>query len=91
MCLIFSDMAVYQLLYMNKTPAYAAIDESVEIAKKHIGTYSSRFVNAVLAKNKYCAKNSGFFGQFNKKHLHQTGGKTLSDVFLSQNGLQITG
>lgn len=43
-------LAVYQLLYMNKTPAYAAIDESVEIAKRHIGTYSSRFVNAVLRK-----------------------------------------
>ncbi len=42
--------AVYQLLYMDKTPAYAVINESVEIAKRHIGTYSSRFVNAVLRK-----------------------------------------
>jgi 16S rRNA (cytosine(967)-C(5))-methyltransferase len=42
--------AVYQMLYMDKTPAYAIIDESVEIAKKHIGLYSSRFVNAVLRK-----------------------------------------
>lgn len=42
--------ALYQLLYMDKTPAYAAINESVEIAKRHIGIYSSRFVNAVLRK-----------------------------------------
>jgi 16S rRNA (cytosine967-C5)-methyltransferase len=42
--------AVYQMLYMDKTPAYAAINESVELAKRHIGTYSSRFVNAVLRK-----------------------------------------
>ncbi len=42
--------AVYQMLYMDKTPGYAAVYESVEIAKKHIGTYSSRFVNAVLRK-----------------------------------------
>ena len=42
--------AVYQMLYMDKTPAYAAVNESVEIAKKHIGIYSSRFVNAVLRK-----------------------------------------
>lgn len=43
-------MAAYQMLYMDKTPAYAAVDESVKIAKKHIGIYSSRFVNAVLRK-----------------------------------------
>jgi 16S rRNA (cytosine967-C5)-methyltransferase len=42
--------AVYQILYMDKTPGYAAVYESVEIAKKLIGTYSSRFVNAVLRK-----------------------------------------
>jgi 16S rRNA (cytosine(967)-C(5))-methyltransferase len=42
--------AVYQMIYMDKTPGYAAVYENVEIAKKHIGTYSSRFVNAVLRK-----------------------------------------
>jgi 16S rRNA (cytosine967-C5)-methyltransferase len=43
-------LAIYQLLYMDKTPAYAAINESVEIAKRQIGAYSSKFVNAVLRK-----------------------------------------
>jgi 16S rRNA (cytosine967-C5)-methyltransferase len=42
--------AVYQILYMDKTPGYAAVNENVEIAKNLIGTYSSRFVNAVLRK-----------------------------------------
>jgi 16S rRNA (cytosine967-C5)-methyltransferase len=42
--------AVYQILYMDKIPGYAAVYESVEIAKKLIGTYTSRFVNAVLRK-----------------------------------------
>ncbi len=52
--------AAYQLLYMDKTPAYAAINESVQIAKKHIGTYSSRFVNAIMRKINAAIGNRDF-------------------------------
>ena len=42
------DMSVYQLLYMDKMPAYAVIDEAVRITKKNIHPRFSALVNAVL-------------------------------------------
>lgn len=44
------DMSVYQLLYMDKLPAYAIINEAVEIAKKHGGKKQGALVNAILHK-----------------------------------------
>ncbi|MCX7748113.1 MAG: 16S rRNA (cytosine(967)-C(5))-methyltransferase RsmB [Clostridia bacterium] len=41
-------MGVYQLLYMEKVPESAAVNESVNLAKRYGHTASSRFVNAVL-------------------------------------------
>lgn len=38
------NMSVYQLLFLDHTPAYAVIHEAVELAGKHEG----KFVNAVL-------------------------------------------
>ena len=40
------DMSVYQLLYMDKTPNYAIINEAVDLAKKQ----DKGFVNAILHK-----------------------------------------
>jgi len=42
-------LGAYQLLYLDKVPVYAAIDESVEMAKK-AGAKSAGFVNAVLRR-----------------------------------------
>ncbi len=39
-----------QLLFMDRQPAFAVLDESVEIAKQHIGGKSPGMVNAVLRK-----------------------------------------
>ncbi|MEG0361564.1 MAG: 16S rRNA (cytosine(967)-C(5))-methyltransferase RsmB [Longicatena sp.] len=47
---ILLDMSVYQLLYMDKVPAYAIINESVDIAKKRIHQDYGRLVNALLHK-----------------------------------------
>lgn len=47
---VLLDSAVYQLLFLDRIPAYAVINETVEIAKKiKAGSYAS-LVNAVLRK-----------------------------------------
>lgn len=43
------DMSVYQMIYMDKVPSYAIINDAVDIAKKINGRYAS-LVNAVLHK-----------------------------------------
>lgn len=46
--LIILEMGLFQLMYTDKVPDYAAINESVNLAKKYVGKYASKFVNAVL-------------------------------------------
>jgi len=41
-------LGFYQLRYMDKIPDFAAVNESVELAKELIGTKPAGFVNAVL-------------------------------------------
>ena len=43
-------LGVYDLLFMDGTPDYAAINESVEIAKKKISSKSGDLANAILRK-----------------------------------------
>lgn len=43
-------MGVYQLLYCDRIPRYAAVHEAVELAKRHGPRGSEKFVNAVLRK-----------------------------------------
>ena len=43
-------VATYQIMYMDKTPAFAAINEAVELAKKYGADASAGFINGVLAK-----------------------------------------
>jgi 16S rRNA (cytosine967-C5)-methyltransferase len=43
-------LGAFQLLYMDRIPAHAAIDESVELAKHAGQRFASRMVNAVLRK-----------------------------------------
>ncbi len=46
--------ALFQILYLDRVPVFAAINTAVEIAKKETGKKISGFVNAVLRN---CAKN----------------------------------
>jgi 16S rRNA (cytosine967-C5)-methyltransferase len=41
-------LSVYQLLFLDKIPDYAAVNEAVELAKIHGGAKTAGFVNAVL-------------------------------------------
>ncbi|WP_446745822.1 16S rRNA (cytosine(967)-C(5))-methyltransferase RsmB [Silvibacterium acidisoli] len=43
-------LGAYQLLHLDRIPAYAAIGESVELAKQAGEVHASRMVNAVLRK-----------------------------------------
>lgn len=47
---VLLDMSVYQLLFMEKAPAYAIINEMVNITKKRIHAKYGNLVNAVLHK-----------------------------------------
>ncbi|HEV8336500.1 MAG TPA: 16S rRNA (cytosine(967)-C(5))-methyltransferase RsmB [Candidatus Polarisedimenticolia bacterium] len=43
-------VALYQILHLDRVPASAAVNESVEIARRRLGERSAGFVNAVLRK-----------------------------------------
>ena len=43
-------LGAFQLLYLDRVPAHAAIDESVELTKQSGETFASGMVNAVLRK-----------------------------------------
>ena len=43
-------LGAYQLLYLDRIPAYAAISDSVELAKLAGEAHAARMVNAVLRK-----------------------------------------
>ena len=69
-----SIMSIYQLLYMDKTPNFAVIDEAVKLSKKIAGNITGKFVNGILrniernannldlkyknATEKFCIENS---------------------------------
>ena len=52
--LLILRMGIYQLLFMNKIPQSAAVNESVKLAKRYGHSASSGYVNGVL---KNVAKN----------------------------------
>ena len=52
--LVILRLGVYQLLFMDKVPESAAVNESVKLTKSNKCAFASSLVNAVLRK---CAKN----------------------------------
>lgn len=42
------EMTIYQIIFMDKVPTSAAVDEAVKIAKRKDGQQAGNFVNAVL-------------------------------------------
>lgn len=43
-------MSYYQLHFLDKLPAYAIVNEAVELAKAELGINTAKFVNAILRK-----------------------------------------
>ncbi|HEU4341546.1 MAG TPA: 16S rRNA (cytosine(967)-C(5))-methyltransferase RsmB [Candidatus Binatia bacterium] len=41
-------LALYQLMFLDRIPPYAVLDEAVESAKNHAGTKVSGFINGIL-------------------------------------------
>ena len=50
-------MSIYQLLYMDKTPNFAIIDEAVKLSKKIAGNITGKFINGILRNIERNAKN----------------------------------
>jgi 16S rRNA (cytosine967-C5)-methyltransferase len=79
-------LGAFQLLHMDRIPARAAIDESVELAKQAGYRFASAMVNAVLRKlanSKQSAESSQDSNEIAKKH--SAGAKALG-VFCSALG-----
>jgi 16S rRNA (cytosine967-C5)-methyltransferase len=55
-------LGAFQLLHLDRIPARAAIDESVELAKKSGHRFASRMVNAVLRKLAQAARDDSIDG-----------------------------
>lgn len=45
---IILEMGIYQLVYLDKVPESAAVNESVKLAKRYTKKGSDRFINAIL-------------------------------------------
>jgi len=43
-------IGAYQLLFMDRAPSHAVVDESVKLARKYAGSRSAGFVNAILRR-----------------------------------------
>lgn len=87
--LVILRLGIYELLYLDKVPAYAAINEYVEIVKKSKNSKLSGYVNAILRnverKEKHIenaiddAKNCYFrlYGGKDKKVLEELDKKNI--------------
>ena len=47
---ILLAMTLYQIVYLDKIPNYAAINEAVDIAKERGGDFNAKTINAILRK-----------------------------------------
>ena len=63
-------MALYQIHFMTRTPASAAVNESVELTKKFRGRGGAAFVNAVLRSALREKENMRFPGREEDPVLH---------------------
>jgi len=70
-------VALYQILFLDKVPAYAAVNEAVEFVKKLQGEKSANMTNAVLRniiRNKdgirYPKREEDLVGYFSAFHSH---------------------
>jgi 16S rRNA (cytosine967-C5)-methyltransferase len=66
--LISLRLGAFQLLYLDRVPAHAAIGESVELVKQAGHQFASRMVNAVLRKLAAAPRSSSFEDSSTQSH-----------------------
>jgi 16S rRNA (cytosine967-C5)-methyltransferase len=90
-------LGVYQLLFMNSVPAYAAIAQTVELAKTRHGIGASKLANAVLRRvdrereqlaDHDADDDADVVGQLSRRHSHP---RWLVERWVAQFGAEQTG
>lgn len=88
-------LGVYQLLFMNSVPAYAAIAQTVELAKTRHGIGASKLANAVLRRVDRerdllfaDARDEDIVAQLARSHSHP---RWLVERWVAQFGAEQTG
>ena len=81
-------MGAFQLLHLDRIPARAAIDESVELAKQAGHRFASRMVNAVLRKLAAAPRDESELNNIAELALAQAHPKWISERWVAAYGLQ---
>lgn len=76
-------MGAYQLLFMDKVPASAAINESVKLTKNNGVTFASGLVNAVLRK-----VNSNGISEIDDISVKYSAPQWLCDLWINDYGVE---
>ncbi len=88
---ILLDMSAYQILLLDKVPAYACVNEAVEIAKKINGGRYTNLVNAILRKmaNNGPQKVNGT-DEYNKLGIETSNPDWLIRMWTAHYGKEVT-
>ena len=85
-------MSLYQILFMNRTPNYAIVNEAVIISKEIDGKFSSSFVNALLRNiiKNFNANNINFKNDEEKFMIENSCPKDLFYILKKEYGTEKT-
>ena len=85
-------MSVYQMVYLDKVPAHAIINEAVEIAKQRGHQGIASFVNGVLRniQRKGLRKTSEITDEVERLSIETSHPKWLVERWISHYGFQVT-
>lgn len=80
--------SVYQILKMDKTPNFAAVNETVELSKKLFGTHTSKFINGLLRNiiRSYNPEDISYKSEDEKFCIENSCPKELYDILTNQYG-----
>lgn len=85
---IILEMGIYQLLYFDKVPQSAAVNESVKLAKKYCKKGSDRFVNAILRA--FCKDNCSVEYPDDNLAAKYSFSHEMTDLFVGQFGYEFS-
>lgn len=85
---IILEMGIYQLMYLDKVPQSAAVNESVKLAKKYCKKGSDRFVNAILRA--FCKDECKVEYPDNNLAVKYSFSPEMADIFIGQFGYEFS-